>query len=198
MPAENAAMPDFYRIESDSPVFTRAMASLWTAAAIESVGLKRSVTITERENHVIFMDDKSRQHWNLQKPVPFSAILDVAQTIHKMGAVADFETQRQAFLLGADYWIDPQEKILSYQKSQIKADLTDKEIALLRYLIVDCGGAEISRAAVLRHVWGYQADIETHTLETHIYRLRQKLEEATGRAWIKTENGGYSICNKTQ
>ena len=71
--------------------------------------------------------------------------------------------------------------------------LTDKEVEILIYLF-RAGGKIISRDVLLAEVWGYNADVSTHTLETHIYRLRQKIEtEPEGNGLLMTEPGGYRL-----
>lgn len=71
--------------------------------------------------------------------------------------------------------------------------LTDKEAAILRYLYRS-GAKAVPRDELLREVWGYNAAVTTHTLETHIYRLRQKIEPTVGRNdLLITEGGGYRL-----
>jgi DNA-binding response OmpR family regulator len=71
--------------------------------------------------------------------------------------------------------------------------LTDKEASILRYLYRS-GPKAVPRDELLREVWGYNAAVTTHTLETHIYRLRQKIEVVGGRNdLLITEGGGYRL-----
>ncbi len=71
--------------------------------------------------------------------------------------------------------------------------LTEKETAILRYLH-RAGGETVPRETLLREVWGYSDGVSTHTLETHIYRLRQKIERDPARAAILlTDAGGYRL-----
>jgi DNA-binding response OmpR family regulator len=71
--------------------------------------------------------------------------------------------------------------------------LTDKETAILRYLY-RADQQPISRETLLQEVWGYNSGVTTHTLETHIYRLRQKIEEdAATPAILVTESRGYKL-----
>lgn len=74
-----------------------------------------------------------------------------------------------------------------------KIRLTDKEAAILKYLYR--AGRAVSRTALLEAVWGYGQGVATHTLETHIYRLRQKIEPDPQNArLIRTDGGGYRLC----
>ena len=72
--------------------------------------------------------------------------------------------------------------------------LTEKEIALLLRLS-RAGGSVVGRDVLLREVWGYNGAVVTHTLETHIHRLRRKLEGLSGRTGLLvTAQGGYRLC----
>ena len=71
--------------------------------------------------------------------------------------------------------------------------LTEKETAILKYLY-RIGDRPASREVLLDEVWGYNAGVTTHTLETHIYRLRQKIEQRGGGPMLLvTEPGGYRL-----
>lgn len=71
--------------------------------------------------------------------------------------------------------------------------LTEKETAILKYLY-RAGDKVIGRDELLHEVWGYNSGVTTHTLETHIYRLRQKIEPDPARAvLLVTEPGGYKL-----
>lgn len=74
--------------------------------------------------------------------------------------------------------------------------LTEKETNILKYLY-RAGGKPVSRDELLEEVWGYNSGVTTHTLETHVYRLRQKIEPVKGQATILlTEAGGYSLTRE--
>lgn len=71
--------------------------------------------------------------------------------------------------------------------------LTEKEAALLLRLC-GAGGRPVSRQTLLREVWGYSPAVSSHTVETHIYRLRRKIEPEAGRSMLLlNENGGYRL-----
>ena len=71
--------------------------------------------------------------------------------------------------------------------------LTEKETAILRFLY-RAGQQVVSRDVLLREVWGYNANVTTHTLETHIYRLRQKIEaDPANASLLVTQAGGYKL-----
>jgi len=74
-----------------------------------------------------------------------------------------------------------------------KIRLTEKETAILTRLSA-ANGESVSRKALLEDVWGYKAGINSHTLETHIYRLRKKIEElGSSSSFLKTSRHGYSL-----
>jgi DNA-binding response OmpR family regulator len=74
-----------------------------------------------------------------------------------------------------------------------KVRLTEKETNILKFLY-RAGGRTVERDTLLREVWGYNAGVTTHTLETHIYRLRQKIEPDPSNARILlTDAGGYRL-----
>lgn len=91
------------------------------------------------------------------------------------------------------YMFKPGEKILTNVETEEKIRLTEKETAILKFL-KRAEGATISREKMLNEVWGYNSNVTTHTLETHIYRLRQKIEmDPSNAKIILTESGGYSM-----
>lgn len=91
------------------------------------------------------------------------------------------------------YTFQPSAKILVNNADNKKVRLTDKEAAILKYLY-RAGGRVVGRDVLLDEVWGYNAGVTTHTLETHVYRLRQKIERDPSKAEILvTEQGGYRL-----
>jgi DNA-binding response OmpR family regulator len=75
-----------------------------------------------------------------------------------------------------------------------KIRLTEKETAILKYLY-RAGDRIVTRDVLLSEVWGYNSGVTTHTLETHIYRLRQKIERDPSHAELLiTEAGGYKLA----
>jgi DNA-binding response OmpR family regulator len=102
------------------------------------------------------------------------------------------EASEDAVFTIGPYTFRPSSKILLNQKGS-KVRLTEKETAILRYLY-RAGQRPVSRETLLQEVWGYNSGVSTHTLETHIYRLRQKFEQdAATPAILVTEAGGYKL-----
>jgi DNA-binding response OmpR family regulator len=90
------------------------------------------------------------------------------------------------------YTFKPASKLLVRDDNK-KIRLTEKETAIIKFLYRS-GEQSVSRETLLHDVWGYNAGVSTHTLETHIYRLRQKIERDPAQAEIiVTEGGGYKL-----
>lgn len=95
------------------------------------------------------------------------------------------------FTIGA-YVFSPQDRLLSLAGTK-DISLTDREVDILVYL-AKYASAPVSREALLKNVWRYQDGIDTHTLETHIYRLRQKMESVADHPLLlQTTEGGYLL-----
>jgi DNA-binding response OmpR family regulator len=102
------------------------------------------------------------------------------------------EASEDAVFAIGPYSFRPSSKLLMTPKGG-KVRLTEKETAILRYLY-RAGQKPVSRETLLQEVWGYNSGVTTHTLETHIYRLRQKVEKDAGApAILVTEAGGYKL-----
>ena len=102
------------------------------------------------------------------------------------------EASEDAVFSIGPYTFRPSSKLLINPKGN-KVRLTEKETAILRYLY-RAGQRPVSREVLLQEVWGYNSGVTTHTLETHIYRLRQKVErDASTPSILVTEGGGYKL-----
>jgi DNA-binding response OmpR family regulator len=102
------------------------------------------------------------------------------------------QSEGAVFRLGA-YEFRPSAKML-VDANQKKIRLTEKETNILKYLY-RAGEKPVSREELLAEVWGYNAGVTTHTLETHVYRLRQKIEPDPANArLLLTEAGGYRLA----
>lgn len=91
-----------------------------------------------------------------------------------------------------EYNLYPAKKEIEIQTSNKIIKLTEKEVVILKYLYQTAPNCA-SKEDLLENVWGYCADVTTHTIETHIYRLRQKVEQEGGSQLILTENNGYRL-----
>ena len=105
----------------------------------------------------------------------------------------NFETSEDAVFAIGPYVFRPAAKALEDSTKRRRIRLTEKEAAILKYLY-RAGSRAIARQILLNEVWGYNAAVTTHTLETHIYRLRQKIEADPSNArLLVTEGGGYRL-----
>jgi DNA-binding response OmpR family regulator len=103
------------------------------------------------------------------------------------------QSEEAIFQLGP-YTFKPSAKLLVSEDDK-KIRLTEKETNILIFLYRSAAGV-VPRDTLLHEVWGYNAGVTTHTLETHIYRLRQKIEPDPSNARILvTESGGYRLSS---
>ncbi|AVW92745.1 response regulator transcription factor [Celeribacter baekdonensis] len=103
------------------------------------------------------------------------------------------QSEAAVFQLGP-YTFKPAQKMLVTEDDK-KIRLTEKETNILKFLYRATEGV-VARDVLLHEVWGYNAGVTTHTLETHIYRLRQKIEPDPSNArLLVTESGGYRLAS---
>ncbi|MGI9357023.1 MAG: response regulator transcription factor [Rhizobiaceae bacterium] len=101
------------------------------------------------------------------------------------------QSEDAVFTIG-DYSFRPAQKLMVTDDGN-KVRLTEKETSILKYLY-RADQKVITRNVLLEEVWGYNSGVTTHTLETHIYRLRQKIEKDPSNATLLvTESGGYKL-----
>lgn len=101
------------------------------------------------------------------------------------------QSEDAVFRIGP-YEFRPAGKVMIDEKGR-KIRLTEKETSILKYLY-RADSKAVMREELLAEVWGYNAGVTTHTLETHIYRLRQKIEPEPGQArLLLTDTGGYRL-----
>lgn len=123
----------------------------------------------------------------ITKPFRFAVLL-----ARMRAHLRQHEASDDAIFTIGPYQFKPGAKLLSTQKGT-KIRLTEKETAILRFLY-RADQKIVSRDILLQEVWGYHASVTTHTLETHVYRLRQKIENDAAHARILiTESGGYRL-----
>lgn len=123
----------------------------------------------------------------IPKPVRVPELL---ARLHALLAV--FEASPEAAIALPGYAFHPAAKLLE-GSGGARIRLTEKEAAILLYLH-RAGGRAVPRAELLGEVWGYSSAVTTHTLETHVYRLRRKIEPDPQEArLLLTDEGGYRL-----
>ena len=101
------------------------------------------------------------------------------------------QSEDAVFKIGP-YEFRPAVKMLVGEEDR-RIKLTEKEASILKYLY-RAGGKPVGRDTLLDEVWGYNSGVTTHTLETHVYRLRQKIEPTPGKTTLlMTDSGGYRL-----
>ena len=137
------------------------------------------------EDAVIGLESGANDYVN--KPFRFAVLLARIRAHLRQHEASD----DAVFQIG-HYTFRPGSKLLTNEKGG-KLRLTEKETAILRFLY-RAGQQVVTREVLLREVWGYNAAVTTHTLETHIYRLRQKIESNPANAQLLvTDTGGYKL-----
>ena len=123
----------------------------------------------------------------ITKPFRFSVLLARIRA-----ALRQHDQSEDVVFTIGPYSFQPAAKLLEATDGG-KVRLTDKETSILKYLYRQ-GPKTITRDILLKEVWGYNNRVTTHTLETHIYRLRQKIERDPSHArLLVTEEGGYRL-----
>jgi DNA-binding response OmpR family regulator len=104
-----------------------------------------------------------------------------------------FDTSEDAVFTIGPYTFRPAAKLLISADKKQRLRLTAKEVDILKFLYRHANKV-VSRQVLLDDVWGYNAGVTTHTLETHVYRLRQKIEaDPTNCRLLMTAPGGYRL-----
>jgi DNA-binding response OmpR family regulator len=107
-----------------------------------------------------------------------------------------FDRSEQAVFPVGPYTFRPAKRLLHDAAKNRRIRLTDKETAVLKFLYRS--DAAVNRQILMHEVWGYNSTVTTHTLETHIYRLRQKIEQDPANpSLLVTEGGGYRLRPET-
>jgi DNA-binding response OmpR family regulator len=180
------AKPDLILLDVDLPDFDgREVARQVRGAGVASPIIMLTAAAADEET-VQGLEAGANDY--VTKPYKFAVLLariraQLRSHEHSEGAV---------FRLGT-YEFRPAAKML-IDEHQKKIRLTEKETNILKYLY-RAGEKPVTREELLAEVWGYNAGVTTHTLETHVYRLRQKIEpDPTNARLLLTEAGGYKLA----
>lgn len=156
---------------------------------LRNEGFKNPIIIltghTSDEDAVVGLDAGANDY--VLKPFRYAVLLARIRAHLRQHEASD----DAVFQIGT-YIFKPSSKHLVNEKGG-KLRLTEKETAILKFLYRANSGV-VTRDVLLREVWGYNANVTTHTLETHIYRLRQKIEKDPANAQLLvTDSGGYKL-----
>ena len=160
--------------------------------------LGRFIEEAEITNKVLFMvePEKSKiasfgenieNHYFIERPFRIHHLNKKISTI--LAKISN--SNEMAYKIGPFIFFPLKKALMLGEKT--KVELTEKEVAILKCLI-SSDEETVDRDTLLRQVWNYSPDVTTHTLETHIYRLRQKLEiDASIPRLIVSKDGGFTI-----
>jgi len=132
--------------------------------------------------------NKQSNEMVITAPLRVGGLLD---QIHQFFTQQNVQKLKQDIPLGG-FVFSPASRVLTHEKSTENVSLTEKEVDMMMYLHQHAGEI-ISRQELLENVWQYSADINTRTLETHIYRLRQKIMQISTESLLDTEDEGYVL-----
>ena len=103
-----------------------------------------------------------------------------------------YQSRIDARITLGPFSFNPGNKTLTHKGNGKMLNLTEKETAIIRYL-ADKNGATVGKEELLENIWGYNSSMTTHTLETHIYRLRQKIGFVDEVEILITGRNGYKL-----
>jgi DNA-binding response OmpR family regulator len=153
-------------------------------------GLSMPVILLNGSDRVSAADDTT----TIAKPFRLSELMTRLRARLEAHASNGAAVSTPAPLRIGPYEFSPEEKALRHDAANLRIRLTEKESAILAFLH-RMGERAVPRLELLREVWGYNPAVTTHTLETHIYRLRRKIEANPAKACLLvTEAGGYRLA----
>jgi DNA-binding response OmpR family regulator len=184
--AAQAAKPDLIVLDVNLPDLDgREVCRRLKAAGVNTPVIMLTAAISDADT-IEGLDAGANAY--LTKPFRFSVLL-----AHVRAQMRSHEQSEDAVFRIGPYEFRPAAKLLIDEKAR-KIRLTEKETSILKYLY-RAGEKPVSREELLTEVWGYNAGVTTHTLETHVYRLRQKIEpDAQSARLLLTETGGYRLA----
>lgn len=165
----------------DGPLAFALLDNAATAAALRAEGLTAPMLVLTGGSD----SPDGGGYETLARPFRFSALLA------RLHALSSHPAESDGAVKIGPYTFHPSAKLLQAEGRKVR--LTEKETNILKFLHASVG--TVPRDILLHEVWGYGPAVATHTLETHIYRLRKKIEEDPAKARILlTEGGGYRLC----
>ncbi|HEY5288595.1 MAG TPA: response regulator transcription factor [Caulobacteraceae bacterium] len=184
--AAKAGRPDLILLDVDLPDMNgREAMRLMRAAGVNAPVIMLTAATGEADT-ILGLDSGAGDY--VTKPFKFNVLLARIRA-----QLRNHEASEDAVFRIGPYEFQPAAKLLVDERGR-KLRLTEKEASILKYLYRD-GPKAVSREELLAEVWGYNAAVTTHTLETHVYRLRQKIElDPSAAHLLVTEAGGYKLA----
>ena len=139
----------------------------------------------------IYIQEKNKINIEKKPEVIIKLPLNILQFNQEIVNVCKkFEFNNNSLINIKNYILDKNERILKKNNTFLK--ITEKEIDFIE--ILNSSSKPLSRDFILKNIWNYSTDTDTHTVETHIYRLRQKIKDKfEDNNFIKNSKKGYSL-----
>ncbi len=128
---------------------------------------------------------------SLKKPFSLMHFVDILRSANNK-----LDNSKDGYLSFGSYELHPLEKEIKNCISNEVIKLTEREVEIIKYLY-KFRDIFISKTELQKNVWKYNEDVSTHTVETHIYRLRRKVEKNGASQLIITDKGGYKLNMET-
>jgi len=153
----------------------------------QNLNLKNSLIISKSNKNLLSINDLTEKNFFDLNLLPLS-LTKLIELINIQLIKLKFNNQSKINI--KDYELNLNSKFIS--KSDLNLKLTEKEIAIILYLNESNNDHQVDD--LQKNIWGYSADIETHTVETHIYRLRKKIaDKFNDENFILSGQNGYFI-----
>lgn len=158
----------------------------------ENINLVENLAKRGLKTPLIFLsfgaEPTDKKVYSIAKPFSLSEFLDTLKA-----SINKFENSADGILEFNHYILYPNRKEITNHRNGETTKLTEKEVSIIKYLYKNKDKI-VGKQDLMQEVWGYVADVATHTVETHIYRLRQKVEHDDPAAQlILTSEGGYQL-----
>ena len=188
---------------SNDPALAETLASELPDFSITGVPAKDAEQYVHKEAYCLVIIDGAADFTvdiALENIIKLTRPIRLSDAIYTITAKVKSKTAspKEEIELAPGYFFSPAERRIGSADTTTRIALTEKEIELLQCLIRK-NEEVLSRDVLLKYIWGYGEDINTHTLETHIYRLRSKLRQLSdGLDIVFSEEGGYQLNTKGQ
>ncbi len=145
----------------------------------------------------IFFSKKSENFKTIKKDNVLSSFLELPVNYQDLEKIIKLAILKFKFLFQSKveigkYNLDKNERTISYGKKSAK--LTERELDIILYLSGKKEGA--TKQEIMKDIWSHGEEIDSHTYETHLYRLRQKLQsKLSDKKFISVEDGKYFISS---